>query len=938
MKLLNRFTSTHLIVAVMLLQLNPISSIAQQRIDLAGTWTVALDSLDEGQHHGWFNNQFDQQIRLPGTTDDAGLGVKNNLKPALEKPQLSHLTRKNRYVGAAWYNRNIQIPKEWGNKKITIHLERVLWRSQIWVDGIKVEQSAHSLVAPHEIDLSGYVVPGKIHRLTLQIDNRKFFEISDHNMGHAYTDHTQIIWNGILGNMALQAQDPIYIDDLQIYPNVKANTVTARVKLKKTSEAAFDVTLSASIRSKNESGKTWTLIEKVTLNKKEQIYEMTYKLPEPAKTWDEFDPNLYTFDLQAQTKSTSDKRQATFGFRDFKAQRNTFELNGLPVFLRGTLESNIFPLTGHPPMDKAGWAKVFQAAKTWGLNHIRFHSWCPPKAAFEAADELGVYLQPELPVWALNIGSNQSVTDFLYEEARHIIKEYGNHPSFMLWALGNELQGDMKVLNRIVDSLKRIDNRHLYTNTAYTFESGHGDRPEYNDDFLITQRTFDGWVRGQGVFNDKSPSFNTNYAASVKNIEVPIVTHEIGQYAVYPNLQEIKKYTGVLDPLNFKAVKADLERKGMLEQADDFLLSSGKLAALLYKEEIERALKTGGISGFQLLDLHDFPGQGTALVGLLDAFWDSKGIIEAEEFRQFNSPVVPLLQFDRATYRSSETFKGTIALSNYSKKTFRGERMEWRILNEDKEIANGHLKFDALIGFNDDLGEISLPLSSITKPTKLTIDVSLPGTSYGNNWSIWVYPEVGQVKWGEVRYTRDVDSALNLLAQGHKVLLNPAWKNIQGLEGKFVPVFWSPVHFPKQAGTMGLLTDPSHPVFNSFPTEFHTDWQWWDLHINATTLVTDSLEGGHTLIQMVDNFANNRKLALAIEGTVGLGKLLLVTSDLHYDIEGERYVAKSLLHSILQYMNSSDFQPKKIKNPEFIRKIMLPQQSQQKKSEANSIY
>ena len=116
-----------------------------------------------------------------------------------------------------------------------------------------------------------------------------------------------------------------------------------------------------------------------------------------------------------------------------------------------------------------------------------------------------------------------------------------------------------------------------------------------------------------------------DFRASVDGMEVPTVTHEVGQYSVYPDLSEIAKYTGTLLPLNFMAVRNDLEKKGRLDKASAYLQASGKLAAILYKEEVERALKTPGISGFQLLDLHDFPGQGTALVGLLNAFWGEQG-------------------------------------------------------------------------------------------------------------------------------------------------------------------------------------------------------------------------------------------------------------------------------------------------------------------------
>lgn len=293
------------------------------------------------------------------------------------------------------------------------------------------------------------------------------------------------------------------------------------------------------------------------------------------------------------------------------------------MFLRGTLECCIFPLTGYPPTTKEGWLKVFRSAKEWGLNHLRFHSWCPPKAAFEVADSLGFYLQVELPLWSLTVGENPEMNQFLYNEAKRILSEYGNHPSFCFLSLGNELQPDFEFLGGLLDSVKALDSRHLYTTTSFTFEK---------DMAIGLSRTMislslNGLKRlgaRTRSFDVEMPNFNKDYSASVDSMPVPVITHEIGQYAVYPDLKEIEKYTGVLEPLNFKGVKQELENKNLLEKADDYLSASGHLAAILYKEEIERAMKTPGISGFQLLDLHDFPGQGTALVGLLNAFGKAK--------------------------------------------------------------------------------------------------------------------------------------------------------------------------------------------------------------------------------------------------------------------------------------------------------------------------
>lgn len=908
----------------------------KKTIDISGQWTVQLDSTDIGLNKGWQNRVFEQKVNLPGTTDDFGIGVPNKLKPGLSKPQLSHLTRKNSYIGAAWYTREITVPSNWKGKEFILKLERVIWKTNVWVDGKEVLVGQNSLVSPHYFNLTSYLVPGKKQRITVRVDNRKQFDISLDNMAHAYTNETQIIWNGIIGEMNIEAIDAVHISNLQVQPNIDLNKVKVSVALNNSLKKAQKGVLTIVVINKKSKKSITALTQKVQLEKGQSVVDLDYNMGKDVQLWSEFSPELYELKAQLKARKYESEKTVDFGMRKFSKKGTVLMINDKPVFLRGTLECNIFPLTGHPPMDKKGWEKVFTTARAWGLNHLRFHSWCPPEAAFEVADEMGFYLQVELPVWVLNIGKDKNVTDFLYNEAQHMIDEYGNHPSFCMWSMGNELQGDMALLTEMVKNIKAKDSRHLYTSTSFTFEKGYGVLPETQDDFFITQWTKNGWVRGQGVFNSESPTFNKDYKTALKGFTVPLITHEIGQYSVYPKIDEIAKYTGVLEPLNFISVKEDLEKKGLINKAADFTKASGKLAVILYKEEIERAMKTDGISGFQLLDLHDFPGQGTALVGLLDAFWDSKDLISAADFRQFSAPVVPLLRFSKATYTNNESFVASLDVSNFSGTILSNKEIEWSILDDATVIASGGDTKTIVSGYNNKLLTINESLQKITKATKLTIKVAIEGTDYKNQWNIWVYPEKTKINYGDVVYTRSLDEAYKSLKEGRKVLLNPDWKKIKGIEGKFVPVFWSPVHFPKQAGTMGVLCNPKHKVFADFPTDMNTDWQWWDLNVNSTTLIVDDIKGGSPLVEMVDNFANNRKLASLFEGSIGSGKLVLASFDLTNDLN-KRPVAKQMLVSILNYMNSVSFNPDTIENPDVL-KLILKEEKEKTKESAKSIY
>ena len=838
---------------------------AGQFLSLSGDWEYRPDPDNKGVQERWYNQRFGNRLQLPGTLDDAGYG--NPVVPPTEKDTLLHLTRKHRYVGAAWYRREITVPPGYTE----LLLERVIWHTTVWVDG-KLLGTAESLSTPHRF---AGLKPGK-HVVVLRIDNSRLYDISHKLMAHAYTDETQTIWNGVIGRIGLQQPVP----QVQVYPEPDKKRVR--------------ITLSAPARLRLKKG------NKVMAAKAVPAGESYLPLGSQVAYWDEFNPALYTLEVNGAP--------VQFGVRELSNKNGLLYLNGRRIFLRGTLDCNISPLTGHPPMNKEEWVKEFAVVRNYGLNHVRFHSWCPPEAAFQAADSMGVYLQVELPLWALNVGEDTAALHFLSEEAQRIMASYGNHPSFCLWSMGNELQGDFSWLQRLTTSLKQQDNRRLYATTTFTFQKGYGGWPLKEDDFFVTQWTNKGWVRGQGIFNTKAPGFRLDYSAPIDSMPVPVISHEIGQYSVFPDMREIAKYTGVLDPLNMKLVRSRLEQRKLLHQAGDFTKASGKLAVLLYKEEIERALKTPGFSGFQLLDLHDFPGQGTALVGLLNAFWESKGLVTPEAFREFCGPVVPLLRFEKATYANNETFEATAELANFSTQTFTPEQLRWEITGNGQRVASGkgHIRYD---------------LSTITAATALDVRLYVNGTAYTNHWTIWVYPAKTDLEAPGIVFTRSADSALAALDAGKTVLLSPDTAAIRGIPGRFTSVFWSPVHFPNQPGTMGLLLDPKHPALAAFPTEFHTNWQWWDLVTHSKAIEYDALPKWQPVVQVIDNFVKNRRLGILFEARVGKGKLVLCTADISRQLD-RRITARQLRYSLQQYMLSPAFNPAVTITPEELKSLL----------------
>lgn len=841
---------------------------AQTRIGLGGQWTLADTS----------GVSVNKSVTLPGTLDMAGIGQPSTLPFEMGREQLQHLVRRVSFVGIANYQRTITITKQMAGKPLRLTLERVMWKSRVNIDGHDIGQKQESLVAPHIFHLREGLSEGK-HLLQLTIDNSQQYDISYQGMAHAYTDETQTRWNGVLGDMLIEVEPTIG-------------------KVQVIGDTAY-VTSSAKELKCYVDGKKLTCAEPLrTAN------QWKFPLPTGLSLWDEFSPNMH----ELTVKAGREQRTVRFGLRSISGKGGELRINGRKAFLRGTLECCIFPLTGTPPTDDAGWQKVFCTAREWGLNHLRFHSYCPPDAAFRVADSLGFYLQVELPVWQTNLLHDTSVGRFMREEFERIIAAYDNHPSLCFISSGNELQRDFNFLGALTAYMKRRDPRRLYTTTTFTFEEGHGHHPEPEDEFFVTQWADGGWVRGQGIFDAEPPAFNKHYDNALPaDMQVPFISHEIGQYAVYPNLREIDKYTGTLDPLNLKVIRQDIERKGLLAEADEWFQASGKLAVLLYKEEIERAMKSRRQSGFQLLGLQDFPGQSTALVGLVDAFWDNKGFIAPQAFRQCCAPVVPLANFEKAVYTSDEAFTAELLIANYGSSSLKGKRLKWTLGSEtgSQVIASDA---DGLLS----VATISLPLDFVKQATCLSLTAAIEGTEWRNSWHIWVYPGELAVEPGDVVVTGELSEALDALEQGRKVLLSPRSDRLKGLEGKFVPVFWSPIHFPEQAGTMGILCNPKHPALALFPTESHSDWQWWQLVNNAKTMVLDNLTSSELdncqIIKCVDNFAKNRRLSLAFEARVGKGCLLVTSMDLQ-DKASRHPEARQMLVSLLRYMNSPAFAP-----------------------------
>jgi len=912
---------------------------ADETIPLAGEWHFALDRADEGIAAHWPGKILTGRIQLPGILEAQGYGDEISISTSwvlslydhfwFQRADYSGCTNAGsvkvpficqparHYLGAAWYQRSIEIPTNWSGQRVVLFLERPHWKSTVWLDEQEIGSDI-SLCAPHEFTL-GFVPPGK-HRLTVRVDNRMILPYRPD--AHSISDSLDNAWNGIVGKMELRATPPVWIEDAQVFLDAPKKMARISVAIGNASGRAGHGTLAMVSGHFQPSPLLNPLGIAVNWETNGGRACLTVAIGKDTPLWDEFHPALQTLtlvlsadknaaDAEAQTFET---REITFGLRDFRAAGNQFFINGRETYLRGTHFGGDFPLTGYPPTDVDSWKKIFQTCKKYGLNHMRFHSWCPPEAAFVAADELGIYLQVECGMWN-DFAPGGEIEKMLYAETERIIKNFGNHPSFLLLSASNEAHGRWKqCLPQWVEHFRTVDPRRLYTpDTGWVAIDAPG--PVTGADYLVTGR-----IGARDRTRGETGWFSRDFGNSLRGVNVPVVAHELGQWCAYPDFDIIKKLTGFMRPENFEIFRDSAAAHGVLAQNKEFAQASGRFQLQCYKEEIEANLRTPGMAGFQLLDLHDYTGQGTALIGLLDPFWESKGYVTPDEFKKFCNTVVPLAWLNKRVFATDEKLEADIGLANFGPETLKQTHVMWFVYDKDgKRVAGGFLlgpARDLPVGFRDKLYHFSTGLANLPAPaeyklvaTKTIPSMNLTNESFQNDWDFWLYPATQPPIAPMVNCleTSSLDEAIKASAKGKKVLFTPRLADLSWWSPPLarVPVFWNALMGPTWTRFLGLWCDTNSPALAEFPTEPNYDWQWTELIRNSRAVNLDNLPRGlKPIVSAIDDWNRNYKLGVIFEARVGAGKLLVCTADLNAAPAGPQ-----LRRSLLDYLAGEKFQP-----------------------------
>ena len=909
-------------------------------VPLAGQWRFALDAADVGISEAWYGRTLKDTIQLPGVLQAQGYGNQIGVDTpwivdlfdshwqdrAMFKPFATPGQVKNpyfsqpplHYLGAAWYQHEITVPSSWAGKNVSLILELPHWRTDVWLDGRAIGFK-DSLATPHLHNL-GTVPPGK-HQLTVRVDNRKIIPLG--NDSHCISDQLGATWNGIVGRIELQARPKVRLDSIQVYPDATGKKVRISVSMANGSEGGGRGNLKVEARLRGSTNPVAVRTVEMAWTSEGGCIDLELSLGQAALLWDEFQPNLYELSVELGVPGGSPDRQTvTFGLRDFKAQGIRFAINGRAFSFRSTHFGGDFALTGHPAMDVASWKRIFKVCKAYGLNAMRFHSLCPPKAAFEAADEIGFYLQPEVAGWS-GFEPGSETEKFLYEESARILTAYGNHPSFVMLSQGNEPWGKekTKVIFPWVEHCRKLDSRRLYT-----AKTGHEVVPGDPSDFMTLMtgagnarlRAFPGW-------------FGKNYRDALVGMTIPVLAHEVGQWCALPDFDAlIASMNGYLRPSNIELYRAIWQRTGMLDYNKFFAEASGRFQTLCYKEEIEANRRTPGIGGFTLLDLRDYLGQGTSPVGVVDPLWNPKGYVSPAEFRRFCGVTVPLARMTQQVYRAGAKLGIEVEIAHDGPGALMAAKPVWKVVNSSSvAMAKGAFPSrDIPTGTNTTLGMVVADMAAWPAPAQYRLVVGLDQSEVENDWDFWVYPgELVATALGDVLVTRDFDEAEARLAAGGKVFYLPRMTDMEwgSPATRNSPVFWNELLACGWQRFLGIWCDPSHSALAAFPTESHCNWQWRELVDTGrcrAMRVTGFDARLKPIVSVIDQMAHGEKLAMVFECRVGQGRLLVCSADLDYQCD-TRLVARQLRHSLLNYVVGKDFQPSVAVAANELRSLLL---------------
>jgi beta-galactosidase len=684
-------------------------------LDLDGTWSFRLDPQNLGEPEAWFapSISFASPIQVPGAWDAQGFGE--------ETEKLQH-----NYVGKGWYRRHVTIPGQWRGSQVFVCFGGVYRSAKVWVDGKFVGQHL-GYVSDFEFDVTPFVEAGQESEVVVLVDSEQRWSEDALQGCMDIIDHFFTSWGGIWSHVRLEARSQAWLQDVFIAPRTAPGGCVVSAAIR------GDTKRAASIQVLLKDAEGVVVASKAQAVAPGEAVSMDIDLAD-ARFWTPESPYLYTAQLVLldEAGAALDQVESRFGVRSIEIRGTDFFVNGVKYYLAGYGDDCVYPDTIAPPADKAFYVDRLRVAKSYGFNYVRHHSHFVSPEYYEACDEVGMFVSPELPIGYPRFydRAHGLALELYRTEWTAAIKRYRNHPSIFDWCMSNELwEGMPRVGDDLYRIAKGLDSTRPVIDSDGLFQSGFADgtkdRPTL--DFLTVM--FDILTTPL----DNPEKFKTGIPLK------PMISHETGNYVHFPRLDEIELFQTTFKPFWLTDARERVTRAGLIEETPAWSAVSQQLYVQSHKMNIEALRKNPHISGYHWWLLQPWYCGSN---GLLDAHRRPIGVTP-DAIRRFNGPVVLLQDGMEQTYRSGEALHVTIQLSNYSGAAIDNGRVACRLLRDGQVIDTRVLSPGAVPnGSIAALGAVQFNLPAVSTPQQVTMEAVLESEDVrqSNDWTAWIYP------------------------------------------------------------------------------------------------------------------------------------------------------------------------------------------------------
>lgn len=679
-----------------------------------------------------------------------------------------------------------------------------------------------------------------------------------------------------------------------------------------------------------------------------------------AEEWSVEKPVLYTFSACiTYGDGEKEKIEDRFGFRWFERDEKYIYLNGFPFYMRAYIRG----AAAHEHQNNCGLSEIefyrknIRMAKSYGFNTIRFHSVIPPEECFRAADEEGILIHIEMRkenddydnLQEMLYGKNDFITNDVLLE---VINSLYNHPSFMVYCVGNEIRepGKKPRIKEIRDFIKKNDPTRLFIDTC-----AHGEYDRDGVDFDVQHMGyFFPYAEHGDMFSNTD---NLLCFGSVNNREMvkeeenakirrgiafkrPLIAHEVCHYTSWRDFYALKEKfekNNIPAPWWVDEEIKMIEAKGYKENFHETLQITKDFQFRCWKTALEGIRSSNLLAGFHMLQFADTDKYENSN-GVVDCFDDPHGISQ-EEFKKFNADTVVLARLPKQVFTTAETVKIPVLLSQYMINPPKKGDFSYK-LEGSKLYNSGALSdVDTYKSGLYTVCSLEINLPKIEKAEKLTLSCKIDfedGTKCENSWELWVFPKIEiDTNNNDLIITDKLDDKLfSALENGKTVMLTyrENWTRhlldktqkapkyaFRGVWDRYKGVIWD-------RGTMNGGKDDKE-ILNKygFVTDGQLNFQYYDLINDSDKINLDDFPVEvKSIVSCFDKSSRDRfdatkfrlpelmydrtmrHFSYVFELKVGKGKLLVCGFNL---TNMESPAVKAMFNALINYCKSSDFAP-----------------------------